>query len=374
MSAGTVEQRRGGGSRGRTRAYGLRQDERGIWHCDFQVAGKRFQRSSYTTDQTQAEEWCAQLASDVWRERKLGEKPGIRWSQAVADWFRTKQSEGKKDLEGPSTKARLLADHWGDPWLHDLTEDLIERTLDLIERRRDSRGVERIWAAATRTSWRSFVRGVIQASARKYRVPNLRLEAGRPSRERVRWITKEEAARLLAALPLHYRRVARFSLATGLRQGNVCGLRWRQIDMDRRLLVVPASFSKSGKPLTIPLSDEAMAVLIEARDCPELAHDVFVFSTTWGGPFTEPKGQIWQRTLRQVGIEDFHWHDLRHTWATWHVMAGTPLPVLQKLGGWNNIRHVMRYAHVSEDFAAGYANAIGAIPGGGQQSSERRIA
>lgn len=52
----------------------------------------------------------------------------------------------------------------------------------------------------------------------------------------------------------------------------------------------------------------------------------------------------------------FTWHGLRHTWATWHVQNGTPLDVLQKLGGWSDLRMVMNYAHHSPGYLAGFAN------------------
>ena len=59
---------------------------------------------------------------------------------------------------------------------------------------------------------------------------------------------------------------------------------------------------------------------------------------------------------RQIGYVGFTWHGFRHTWATWHVQNGTPLEVLQKLGGWSDLRMVMTYAHHSPGFLAGYAN------------------
>ena len=49
----------------------------------------------------------------------------------------------------------------------------------------------------------------------------------------------------------------------------------------------------------------------------------------------------------RAGIQDFHWHDLRHTWASWHIMAGTPVQVLKELGGWASLEMVLRYAHLS---------------------------
>jgi hypothetical protein len=65
----------------------------------------------------------------------------------------------------------------------------------------------------------------------------------------------------------------------------------------------------------------------------------------------------------------FRWHDLRHTWASWHVMAGTPLEVLQKLGGWSSLAMVLRYAHLAPDHLAGYAD--NARPWEGGQGGEK---
>ena len=65
-----------------------------------------------------------------------------------------------------------------------------------------------------------------------------------------------------------------------------------------------------------------------------------------------------QRPLKRAGIHDFRWHDLRHTWASWHVQAGTPLHVLQDLGGWETAEMVRRYAHLSADHLAGYVDRV----------------
>ena len=51
----------------------------------------------------------------------------------------------------------------------------------------------------------------------------------------------------------------------------------------------------------------------------------------------------------RAGIKDFRWHDLRHTWASWHVQSGTSLHELQQLGGWSDYDTVLRYAHLSSD-------------------------
>jgi integrase len=80
---------------------------------------------------------------------------------------------------------------------------------------------------------------------------------------------------------------------------------------------------------------------------------------------TKYRGKLtWRQAVERAGIDDFHWHDLcnlRHTWATWHVQSGTPLPVLQKLGGWASIDMVLRYAHFTDEHLAGYAGNVSKV-------------
>lgn len=68
--------------------------------------------------------------------------------------------------------------------------------------------------------------------------------------------------------------------------------------------------------------------------------------------------QAWRKVLVKAGIENFRWHDLRHTWASWHVQNGTPLNVLQELGGWESTDMVRRYAHLSASHLVNYAENV----------------
>ena len=71
-----------------------------------------------------------------------------------------------------------------------------------------------------------------------------------------------------------------------------------------------------------------------------------------------PNTKAWKKALRRAGISDFRWHDLHHTWASWHVQAGTPLHVLQELGGWETEAMVKRYAHLAPEHLAEHAQRI----------------
>ncbi len=77
-------------------------------------------------------------------------------------------------------------------------------------------------------------------------------------------------------------------------------------------------------------------------------HPTQVF-TYEGRPIVQVNTKAWRAALKRAGIEDFRWHDLRHTFATWHRQAGTPTHELQRLGGWRTLEMVERYAHVAPE-------------------------
>ncbi|MFP5419806.1 MAG: tyrosine-type recombinase/integrase, partial [Gammaproteobacteria bacterium] len=64
----------------------------------------------------------------------------------------------------------------------------------------------------------------------------------------------------------------------------------------------------------------------------------------------------WNKAITKAGIKPATWHDLRHTWASWHVQSGTPLAVLKTLGGWSSMDMVMRYAHLAPEHLSEWAN------------------
>lgn len=172
-------------------------------------------------------------------------------------------------------------------------------------------------------------------------------------KRRVRWLTPREAHRLILKLPDHQRDLVRFALATGLRHGNIVGLQWSQIDMRRRLAWIHADQAKARRPISVPLSASAMEVLRRRRKDHEI--HVFVYRDR---PIRCANTKAWRDALAALKIKDFRWHDLRHTWASWHVQNGTPLHVVQELGGWQSEAMVKRYAHLAPSHYAHHAETI----------------
>jgi len=88
------------------------------------------------------------------------------------------------------------------------------------------------------------------------------------------------------------------------------------------------------------LNSDAIAVLDEELD----KHPVYCF-TYRGDPIGwDVTNTAWQNALRKADITDFRFHDLRHTWASWHRQAGTSCDELKDLGGWKSRSMVDRYA------------------------------
>jgi integrase len=173
---------------------------------------------------------------------------------------------------------------------------------------------------------------------------------------RVRYLKREEARRLLSELPEHLSEMVAFSLATGLRKANVTGLQWEQVDLEKRWAWIHPDQAKARKAIAIPLNEEALGVLRRQVG----KHPTHVFSYM-GQPIIQVNTKAWYAALERAGISDFRWHDLRHTWASWHVQNGTPSYVLQQMGGWESPEMVQRYAHLSAEHLTPYADRLGTL-------------
>ena len=121
--------------------------------------------------------------------------------------------------------------------------------------------------------------------------------------------------------------------------------------------------------LGVPLNNEAMALLQEEKG--KHRERVFTFK---GRPLGQVNTRSWRNALQRAGIKNFRWHDLRHVWATWHVMAGTTIAELQELGAWKSELMVKRYAHFAPEQLRSAATRLGTFLGtpGSAENAEAR--
>jgi integrase len=314
-----------------------------VWWIDIATpSGERVRRSTETGNRAQAQELHDKLKSEVWRLQKLGDRPRRLWQDAAVRWLR--EQSHKASLEDDKEKLR-----WLDRYLANRELESINRALiDAITEAKRADGCSN--GTVNRTL--ALIRAILRKCARDWewldRAPAVRL-LKEPTR-RIRFLNRHQARALLRELPPHLRDMANFTLATGLRAANVTGLTWEQVELSRKLAWIHPDQAKARKAIAVPLNDTAMQVVREQRG----KHPTRVF-TYKGRPVKQVNKRAWYNALKRSGIEDFRWHDLRHTWASWHVQGGTPLFALQELAGWETEKMVRRYAHMAAEHLAVYA-------------------
>ena len=320
------------------------------WWVKISHGGRTIQRSTGTEDKTQAQEYHDKLKASLWKQQRLGVKPRRAWKEAVVRWLA--ETSDKATHDGDIKKLR-----WLDAFLGKLMLD--EITLDVIDRVKSER--LKTVSKSTVNRYLAVVRSILLRARDEWewidKVPKVKLFREPPGRERS--ITVEQAEALLRELPAHQRDVVLFTLATGLRQSNVLRLEWSHVNLESGHAWVDADQSKNRRPIAVPLNSKAVEVL--RRQLGKHPARVFTYA---GRPLDRANTHAWQRALKRAGIENFRWHDLRHTWATWHRQSGTPTHELQRLGGWRTSVMVERYAHLAPDHLATAASRLDSMLGG----------
>ncbi|WP_375429022.1 tyrosine-type recombinase/integrase [uncultured Sphingomonas sp.] len=146
----------------------------------------------------------------------------------------------------------------------------------------------------------------------------------------------------------HVKPLILLSINTGCRRGELFDLTWSNVDMERRILTVTGATAKSRRTRHIPLNREATSVLTNWRaQCEDLAGLVFVNDA---GVRFDRVNFSWRRLLKDAGIADFRWHDMRHHFASRLAMGGVDLNTIRELLGHSDYTMTLRYAHLAPEF------------------------
>jgi len=148
----------------------------------------------------------------------------------------------------------------------------------------------------------------------------------------------------------HLKPMVVLALHTGARKGELYDLMWHAVDLERRVMTVVGYYAKNGKTRHIPLNREAHEVLSAWKAQSE---DVSgrVFPSTEGRRMNHTR-RSWKSVLEAAEISDFRWHDMRHTFASWLVMAGVELNTVRELLGHADYTMTLRYAHLAPELKA----------------------
>jgi integrase len=161
---------------------------------------------------------------------------------------------------------------------------------------------------------------------------------------RLRYLSLEEMGRLLAVADEELRPILMAALHTGLRRGELFRLTWHDVDFKRGIMRV--LHTKNGEVREIPMTDTLRDTL---QHLPRRLNSDYVFPGKTGHGLVDIRKRF-NRALREAGIEEFVFHDLRHTFASHLIMAGVDLMTVKEFLGHKDIKMTLRYAHLAPDY------------------------
>lgn len=362
-----------------------RRPDSDVYWYDITVKGRRLRGS---TGETAAE--AARLVEANARREAAASAPRadrrLTLDQAAARYWlehaATLPSSATIDL----WIRNLLAGLGGGTWLDQLTDDQVAQW---VARRRgtivhqpkarpgEPRPEPRRIANATVNRELATLRAILTMAARCWGAPVAtiawRAHALREAAPRARYLTAEDAQRLLEAAAPHLRPAIELSLLTGIRLANCVRLDWAQVDLAGATLNlrVKSMTAAGGKPHRVPLAPPAVALLANlapdfspAGDARKRRGRVFLYTPPRPGAVPRPIKTwrtAWRAACRRADIADFRWHDLRHTCASWLVQRGVPLEVVREILGHADIGTTLRYAHHADDAARRAVAQLGQI-------------
>ncbi|MBC9130664.1 site-specific integrase [Frischella sp. Ac13] len=322
-----------------------------FWHIDIQAPdGSRVRRSTGTTDKRQALEYHDRLKAELWEMTKLNKKPKRLFEEAIILMLKDAEHQARFDYKQAHAEYFLRIFSGRD--LSSITGEELTNSIPNFHA-----DTKKQIANGTKNRYRSTI---LRAFSLAYKMNWIDAVPYIPRysepKVRVRWITKEKANLLIHNLRLQWMKdVCFFALSTGARMSEIFTLTWHNVDFVNRVATVTNENAKSGKARALLLNNDAIELIRKLRlrnNCE------YVFTRSTNRRVYDIDRRDFKQACEQSGIDNFHFHDLRHTWASWHVQAGTPLYTLKNLGGWETLEMVNKYAHLNADHMLEFANNV----------------
>lgn len=258
----------------------------------------------------------------------------------------------KRSIRSPSQQLKFWRDQLGHHPLHKITPAMIAQSKSLLltqpsvgEKQRKTSTVNRYLAILCH---------VYTIAMKEWFMiddnPALRVRKCKEPRGRNTFLSKENRALLLKAIipePELIQTVIKLALYSGMRYGEIMGLRWRQIDLERSRLVL--EMTKNGHPRGVPLLGKALTALTAWSEKHQGKPDALLFPSTEDAskPFDIRRG--WNRVRNQMGMPLLHFHDLRHCTVSYLAMSGATAQDFADVLGHETLSMVKRYSHYADD-------------------------
>ena len=303
--------------------------------------GRIHRKSSSTTSKKLAREILAKQKVLVAENRHLDVKkiPKTTFHELCDQYW---ELEGKyKRMSSLPYMLKAWKAHFGDVLIKELIQQKIEAFLnDLIEQG----GLGSSGRNRHLTMLKAFFNKGIQWGL-LHENPCRSISKLREPGPRTRFLDQEETQRLLEPTSTQFRPVLVTALHSGMRRGEILNLQWPDVDMKNRIITVQDS--KSGKKRMIPIDDTLYETLKGLTSRFKKGY-VFPSPKFPDKPCYDFKRQF-RNAVKAAQIENFRFHDLRHTFASHLVMNGVDIKSVQELLGHATLNMTMRYSHLAPD-------------------------
>lgn len=295
---------------------------------------------------TDAKRWIQQTEASIREGRhfKTTEAKKRTLGELIERYIRDVLPSKPKSMNAQGRQLRWWKKELGNYSLAEITPPLLSETRDKLHKGRQPATVVRYMAALSHAF-------TIAANEWEWLNDNPMRKVRRPKepRGRVRFLSDEERRRLLDACKASDCKqlypVVVLALSTGMRQMEVMGITWADIDLQRGYIILHET--KNGERRSVPLVAHAKELIQGMAKVRRLDTNLVFFSDS------KPTAPVfirtpWGKALKEAEIEDFKFHDLRHTAASYLAMNGASLAEIADILGHKTLQMVKRYAHLSE--------------------------
>jgi len=307
------------------------------WWIDYYAYGKR-RREKIGTSKT--------LAENVLRKRKVeiaeNKYLDIRRDKKIkfedfSEEYLELHSKNKKSYDTDCKIVNLLKKSFGGRYLSKITLLDIEKFKSKRREEVSPATVNRALAVLKSM----FNRAIAWEKADSN--PCRAVKLFKENNQRLRFLEKEEIVKLLANCNKHLKTIIIVALNTGMRKGEILKLKWHDVDIRRG--VIHIIDSKNGEKREIPINEQVKTAFIRTSKHPD---SPYIFCNKDGEPYGDVRKSFFT-ALKKSGILNFHFHDLRHTFASHLVMNGVDLNTVRELLGHKSLEMTLRYSHLSPD-------------------------
>jgi integrase len=322
------------------------------WWLRYTVNGRRVFESAETNDKRTAEILLKKRLVEIHEGRFFGKVKVVRYPlPAAIDDYLFLIRDKKSSWQDDAVMLRRFLDYVGaDRYLDDITRLSLEGFCSHLLASGLSKARVNRYTATLKTF---FNRGIEWGKISANPVKGLKLFA---EPIRVRYLEVGQIRFLLQVSSERIRPIVLTALLTGLRKGDILGLRWQDLDFENRKVWIRQK--KTGETIVIHMS-ESLAVLFRSlrinNDCAWIFNDQGRPLNRFGWVRTD-----FVKAVKAAGLSDFRFHDLRHTFATQQRFEGRDIAVIKELLGHKSIRMTMRYAHVKPEELKAAVDSLGA--------------